>query len=35
MAYVGTKNFPSQVVSDLEKMTEDYGLRVGQAIEHE
>jgi hypothetical protein len=29
------KNFPSQVVSDLEKMSFDYGLRVGQAIEHE
>jgi hypothetical protein len=29
------KNFPSQVVSDLEKMTKDYGLRVGKAIELE
>ena len=35
MAYVGTKTFPSQVVSDLEKMTEEYGLQVGQAIEQE
>ena len=25
--------FPSQVVSDLEKMTTDYGLQVGKAIE--
>ena len=29
------KNFPSQVVSDLEKMTEDYGLKVAKAIELE
>jgi len=29
------KNFPSQVVSDLEKITNDYGLRVGKAIELE
>ena len=29
------KNFPSQVVSDLEKMTIDYGMRVGKAIELE
>ena len=28
-------NFPSQVVSDLEKMSPDYGLRVAQAIEQE
>ena len=27
--------FPSQVVSDLEKMTSDYGLQVGKAIEKE
>jgi hypothetical protein len=27
--------FPSQVVSDLEKMTNDYGLQVGKAIEKE
>ena len=30
-----TKNFPSQVVSDLEKDTYDYGLKVARAIEHE
>jgi len=28
-------NFPSQAVSDLEKMTEDYGLQVARAIKHE
>ncbi len=28
-------NFPSQAVSDLEKLSEEYGLRVGKAIEHE
>ena len=28
-------NFPSQAVSDLEKRTEEYGLKVGRAIEHE
>tara|TARA_R110002050_G_scaffold25369_3_gene67686 strand:+ start:1013 stop:3379 length:2367 start_codon:yes stop_codon:yes gene_type:complete len=27
--------FPSQIVSDLEKMSEEYGLKVGRAIEHE
>jgi hypothetical protein len=27
--------FPSQVVSDLEKMTAEYGLKVAKAIEHE
>ena len=27
--------FPSQTVSDLEKMTSEYGLRVAKAIEHE
>jgi len=29
------KNFPSQVVSDLEKVTSKYGLSVGKAIESE
>jgi len=29
------KNFPSQVVSDLEKMSYDYGLKVAKAIQHE
>jgi hypothetical protein len=28
-------NFPSQVVSDLEKLSYDYGLKVGKAIESE
>ena len=28
-------NFPSQAVSDVEKLSEEYGLRVGKAIEHE
>ena len=28
-------NFPSQVVSDLEKMSYDYGMKVAKAIEHE
>ena len=28
-------NFPSQVASDLEKVTKEYGLRVGKAIEDE
>ena len=28
-------NFPSQVVSDLEKMSYDYGLKVAKAIQHE
>ena len=28
-------NFPSQVVSDLEKMSFDYGLKVAKAIQHE
>ena len=27
--------FPSQVVSDLEKMSYDYGLKVAKAIQHE
>ena len=29
------RNFPSQVVSDLEKMSYDYGLKVAKAIQHE
>ena len=28
-------NFPSQVVSDLEKMSSEYGLKVAKAIEQE
>jgi len=28
-------NFPSQAVSDIEKMSQDYGLKVAQAIKHE
>ena len=28
-------NFPSQAVSDLEKLSEDYGLKVARAIKHE
>ena len=28
-------NFPSQAVSDLEKLNEDYGLKVAKAIRHE
>mgnify|MGYP003132537924 CR=1 FL=1 len=28
-------NFPSQAVSDLEKLSEDYGLKVARAIRHE
>ena len=28
-------NFPSQAVSDLEKLSEDYGLKVAKAIKHE
>ena len=27
-------NFPSQAVSDLEKLNEDYGLKVARAIRH-
>ena len=27
--------FPSQVASDLEKMSAEYGFKVGQAIQHE
>ena len=29
------KHFPSQVVSDLEKMSFDYGLKIAKAIQHE
>ena len=29
------RNFPSQAVSDLEKLSKDYGLQVAQAIRHE
>ena len=32
---VVNKYFPSQVVSDLEKMSFDYGLKVAKAIQHE
>ena len=28
-------NFPSQIVSDQEKLSEEYGLKVAQAIENE
>jgi len=35
MAQSVHKNFPSQVVSDLEKITNKYGLEVGKAIESE
>ena len=28
-------SFPSQVVSDAEKMSKEYGAKVGAAIEHE
>jgi hypothetical protein len=35
MAESAITNFPSQAVSDLEKMTQEYGLKVGRAIEHE
>ena len=28
-------NFPSQAVSDLEKLSEEYGLKVARAIRHE
>ena len=30
-----TKNFPSQVVSDKEKLSREYGLEVARAIENE
>ena len=36
MAESGIKNyFPSQTVSDAEKLSYDYGLKVGKAIETE
>ena len=36
MAYSGIKSyFPSQTVSDAEKISYDYGLKVGKAIEQE
>ena len=36
MAESGIKSyFPSQTVSDAEKLSFDYGLKVGKAIEHE
>jgi len=35
MAESAISNFPSQAVSDLEKMTQEYGLKVARAIEHE
>ena len=35
MAESAIRNFPSQAVSDLEKMTQEYGLKVARAIEHE
>jgi len=36
MAYSGIKSyFPNQTVSDAEKLSYDYGLKVGKAIEHE
>jgi len=35
MAESAISNFPSQAVSDLEKMTYEYGLKIGRAIEHE
>jgi len=35
MAHSVNVSFPSQVVSDLEKMTLEYGLKVGKAIEEE
>ncbi len=34
MAYTNT-HFPSQAVSDLEKLSEEYGLKVARAIKHE
>ena len=33
-SYMST-NFPSQVVSDKEKLSLDYGLKIGKAIEGE
>ena len=36
MAYSGVKSyFPSQTVSDAEKLSYEYGLKVGKAIETE
>ena len=35
MAYFSKSYFPSQTVSDAEKLSYDYGLRVAKAIEHE
>ena len=35
MAYSSKSYFPSQTVSDAEKISYDYGLKVGKAIEHE
>ena len=35
MAESAINYFPSQAVSDLEKMTYEYGLKVARAIEHE
>ena len=35
MAYSSKSYFPSQTVSDAEKLSHDYGLRVGKAIEQE
>ena len=29
------RHFPSQVVSDLEKISYDYGMKVAKAIQHE
>ena len=35
MAYSGKSYFPSQTVSDAEKISYDYGLKVAKAIEQE
>jgi len=35
MGYSNNSYFPSQVVSDAEKLSYDYGLKVAKAIEHE
>ncbi len=35
MAYSGSSYFPSQTVSDAEKLSYDYGLKVGKAIKQE
>ena len=35
MAYSGKNYFPSQTVSDAEKLSYDYGLKVAKAIETE